>query len=162
MIIKNVNKKIVKKHFTIEHIQTVNTALRDITTIGFEMSENLTASERRKYGKVGEKNKLIVNLVKEYHETQPDLQSPDVDWEEFALDYKDRQIVDQMLSRIRNIENMLLNIKALRDHDNLTAALRDYKFAQYKNRFGNEPGYSTKIEKIKPLFSKTGKTKKME
>jgi hypothetical protein len=153
-------KNTEKKHFTNEHIQVVNAALRDITTIGIEISENLTTTERRKYSKVGEKNKLIVNMIKDYHETQPDLQSPDVDWEEFSLDYKDRQIVEQMLSRVRNIETMLMNIKVLRDHDNLTDALRDYRFAQYKNRFGNEPGYSTKIENIKPLFSKTGKTKK--
>lgn len=155
-------KNIEKKHFTNEHIQLVNAALREITLIGIELSENLTTAERRRYGKVGEKNKLIVNMVKDYHEKQPDLQSPDVDWDEFVLDYNDRQIVEQMLLRIRNIESMLVNIKAMRDHDNLTDALRDYRFAQYKNRFGNQPDYLTKIENIKPLFSKTGKIKKKE
>ena len=151
---------IKKEHFTNEHIQTVNAALRDITTIGIEMSENLTPTERRKYGKVGEKNKLIIDMVKDYHETLPNLHSPDVNWDEFILDYNDRQIVEQMLSRVRNIETMLMNIKVLRDHDNLNDALRDYRFAQYKNRFNNQPGYSTKIDNIKPLFPKTGKTKK--
>lgn len=149
-----------KNHFTDEQIQSVDAALNEIMTSVLGMTENLTSIERRNLGKVGEKNKLLINKIKDYHDTQPNLQSPDVDWEEFEKDYKDRATASGMLAKIRSLEILLMNIKILRDHDNYADALRDYKFAQYKSRFGNQAGYQFKIEDIKPLFSKTGKTKK--
>lgn len=149
-----------KNHFTDEQILVVDDAFTTIMSTVLGMTENLTSIERRNLGKVGEKNKLIINKVKDYHDTQPNLQSPDVDWEEFEKDYADRRIAEGMLSKIRSLENLVMNIKILRDHDNYADALRDYKFAQYKSRFGNQSGYQFKIEDIQPLFPKTGKTKK--
>ena len=41
---------------------------------------NLTAEERQQYGSVNEQNKLIINKVKDFRDSQPALSSPDVDW----------------------------------------------------------------------------------
>lgn len=149
-----------KNHFTAAEITTINQSLNQIQSILNRMAVNLTPAERRKYATVGEQNKLLVNKVKDYHENQPQLQSPEIDWAEFEKDYTDRTEASGMLARVREMENLLLSIKILRDFDNYTDALRDYKYAQYKNNFADQMGYAAKIDALKAFFPKTGKTKK--
>jgi hypothetical protein len=149
-----------KIHFSKQQIQDINKALTALTDTLAGMSVNLTAAEHQKYGRVKEKNKLLIDKVKNYHDSQPRLQSPEVDWKEFDLDYENRLQASQMLSKIKAIENQLINIKILGDYDNYTDALRDYQYAKYKNRFANESGYSKKIEDMIVFFPRTGITKK--
>ena len=92
-----------KIHFTEEQIQSINEALTLINTTLLGLSENLTSAERSKYGKVGQKNILLINKARDYHQSQPGLQSPEVDWNEFELDYKDRSQAAQMLSQTKSI-----------------------------------------------------------
>lgn len=149
-----------KIHFSKQQIQDINQALTALTDSLAGMSVNLTAAEHQKYGRVKEKNKLLIDKVKNYHDNQPRLQSPEVDWKEFDLDYENRLQTSQMLLKIKAIENQLINIKILGDYDNYTDALRDYQYAKYKNRFANESGYSKKIEDMVVFFPRTGITKK--
>lgn len=149
-----------KTHFTAAEITTINQSLEQIRMVLNRMAVNLTAAERRQFSKIGEQNKLLVNKVKDYHESQPQLQSPEIDWAEFEKDYTDRTEASGMLAKMRELENLLLGIKILRDFDNYTDALRDYKYAQYKNNFANQIGYTNKIAALKVFFPKTGKTKK--
>lgn len=148
-----------KTHFSEAEIQSIHQNLDQLLDTLSSMSVNLTAEERRKYAKVGEQNKLLINKVKDYHEGQSQLQSPEVDWDEFKKDYNDRAQASAMLMKIRALETQLLNIKILRDFDNYTDSLRDYQYAKYKNRFADQIGYSRKIDELKVFFPKTGKTK---
>ena len=109
---------------------------------------------------MGEQKKLLLNKVKQFNDFDPDLSSPDVNWTEFEADYATRTYVGMKYLQLKSAMQMLLNIKILHDHDNLVDALRDYQYASYKNNFGNQPGYSTKIDELKVFFPKTGKTKK--
>ena len=149
-----------KNHFTTQQKQDITSALAQIKSAMSALMVNLTPHERSKYGKVGEQGKLLINSVNDFHQNQPQLQSPDVDWAEFEKDYQDRQFASGILSQLQTIETEMLSIKILRDYDNRNDALLDYKYAQYKNRFANQIGYSTKVEKLKQFFPKTGKTKK--
>lgn len=149
-----------KSHFTPAEITALTQSLQQLRTIISRMTVNLTPAERRQYAKVGEQNKLLVNKVREYHQNQPQLQSPEIDWDEFEKDYTDRSVAGMLLSQVRELEQEVLNIKILRDFDNYTDALRDYKYAKYKNSFANQYGYAAKIESLKVFFPKTGKTKK--
>jgi methyl coenzyme M reductase subunit C-like uncharacterized protein (methanogenesis marker protein 7) len=149
-----------KIHFSDQQIQDINQALALLTEALSGMSVNLNTTERRKYGRIKEQNKLLIDKVKNYHESQPRLRSPEVDWNEFDLDYKNRWQASQMLLKIQSIETQLTNIKILGDYDNYTDALRDYQYAKYKNRFANENGYSKKIEDLIGFFPRTGITKK--
>ncbi|MGH2665500.1 hypothetical protein [Flavobacterium sp.] len=149
-----------KIHFSETEIQNIHQHLDALLTALSTVSVNLSAEERRRYAKVGEQNKLLINKVRDYQEGQPRLQSPEVDWEEFKKDYNDRAQASSMILKIKSLENMLLNIKILRDFDNYSDALRDYQYAKYKNRFADETGFSGKIEELKVFFPKTGKTKK--
>jgi len=149
-----------KVHFTNPQIQDINESLDTAFQILSDMAINLDSVERRKYAKVGEQNKLLINKVKQFHESQPGLRSPEIDWVEFEKDYHDRTQASQMLAKIRSIETLLMNVKIAGDYDNYTDALKDYKYAKYKNSFANQTGYSGKIEALKGFFPKTGKTKK--
>lgn len=146
-------------HFSPEQIQVASDALDTAYEALAGLSVNLNADERRKYGKVAEKNKLIIEKARDYRQTKPDMASPEVDWEEFERDYQDRRTTVNLLQKISQLEILLTNIKILRDYDNYTAALRDYQYSKYKNRFENQTGYQAKIEQMKVLFPKTGKFK---
>ncbi len=149
-----------KVHFSEKQIQDINQALAVLTAALEDMSVNLTPAEHQKYGRVKEQNKLLIDKVKNYHDNQPQLRSPEVDWKEFHLDYNDRFQASQMLSKIKAIESQLINIKILGDYDNYTDALRDYQYAKYKNKFASQHGYARKIEDLIGFFPRTGKTKK--
>ena len=113
---------------------------------------NLSAEDRKKYGSINEQNKLIVNKVKDYRASHPNLSSPDVNWIEFQADYDDRESIVQWIQRIVNIEGGLDNIKILADNDNFKAALRDYEYSKYKATT-NAFGYEEKCSEIKQFFS---------
>jgi hypothetical protein len=151
---------LAKIHFSEEENLTIHQGLDQILETLTGLTINLTAAERRKYGKVGEQNKLLINKVRAFHQNDARLESPEIDWAEFERDYQDRVHASMMLAKIKSVEQLLLNIKILRDYDNYTDALRDYQYAKYKNRFADQIGYSSKIDALKVFFPKTGKTKK--
>lgn len=149
-----------KKHFTDSDFEHIHTQLDELLTTLGSYTVFLNADNRRKFAKVREQNKLLINKVKDFHESMPRLQSPDVDWEEFQKDYRNRTQASGMLHKIKSLEEMVYDIKILHDYDNYTAALRDYQYAKYMTRFADDSGYALKIEEMKGFFPKTGKTKK--
>ncbi len=148
-----------EKHFSETDLQSIHNHLDQLLSALLTYSVNLDATERRRFGKVGEQNKLLINKVKDLHESQPQLQSPEINWEEFKKDYSDRVQAESMLYKVKSLEEQLLSIKILHDYDNYSDALRDYQYAKYMNRFANQIGFSNKIEELKVFFPKTGKTK---
>jgi hypothetical protein len=151
-----------KKHFTEEQKTAINTALTHLFELTNELAINLTPKERSRYGKVGEKGKLLIDKIRSLKESQPELTSPEIDWDEFEKDYQDRQFSSSVLSKIESLQMRMLSIKILHDYDNNKDALLDYQHAKHKNRFSNQTGYANKIESLKNFFPKTGKTKKKE
>ena len=75
-----------KLHLTAAQITTIDTALASILGVLQTVSPNFDETDRLKYGSVNELNKLLVNKAKDFHQNQPALQSPDVDWVEFDAD----------------------------------------------------------------------------
>lgn len=149
-----------KTHFTTLQKDGIKTALAQIFNLTDDLAVNLTSKERSQYGKVGEKGKLLIDKIRSFQETQPNLKSPEIDWNEFENDYQDRLFASAVLAQLDSLRERLLSIKILHDYDNKKDALLDYQYAKYKNRFGSQYGYSTKIEQLKDFFPKTGKTKK--
>ncbi len=148
-----------KIHFTHEQINSIHDSLNAVWDTITAMAVNLSPEERNRLGKVADKKGLLIDKVKDYKESSPRLLSPEVDWEEFDKDYNDRYQIRSILSKMQTVERVLHDIKILRDFDNYTDSLLDYKYAQYKNRFADEAGYENKIEEIKQFFPKTGKKK---
>ena len=96
MGINNLNNR----HLTDEQVKTMNDALTSLEKAVEGVNINLTPEDRNRYGRVNEQNKLFINKVHDFAQTQPDLKSPDVDWEEFAKDYKSRNLDESASNRL--------------------------------------------------------------
>ena len=153
MAISNLNNVHLKE----EDVTTALNALTDLETALETIKINLSAEDRQKYGSINEQNKLLVNKVRDYNNNEKTLSSPDVNWEEFALDYTSRQNYEGIIARLESLTNSLKNAKILHDYDNYQAALVDYDFTSYKAGTAS-PGFETKRTELKQFFTRTSKT----
>ncbi|WP_306623222.1 hypothetical protein [Chryseobacterium ginsenosidimutans] len=127
-------------------ISALENALAEITT-------NLSAEERKRYGSINEQNKLFVNKVYDYSQSQPNLKSPEVDWDEFNRDYSSRNSMEGMISRLESLITRMNNAKTLHDYDNYQSALVEYSFSTYKAGT-SAPGFENKYKDLKQFFLK--------
>lgn len=145
------------KHLTAAQKVTIDAALQSILTELQIVAPNYTEKERQKYGSVNEQNKLLVNKGHDFHITQPTLQSPDVDWVEFDLDYSDRAFSDTRLGTLANITRLMSDFKIAHDYDNYQDVLQDYSYSQYKQ--GTQSlGYAEKVKELSQFFPHSAKT----
>lgn len=148
-------KNLGVKHITAAQITDFDTALDTLISIATSITQSLTDEERSRYGSVQERNKLFINGVYDYAQNQPDLKSPDVDWNEFEDDYKDRKFADTRADRIENLLRMLTDFKIVHDYDNYQNALTDYDYTKYKSNT-DVAGFSEKYNYLKQFFANTG------
>lgn len=142
------------RHFSDTEKADITAAVQALQTLLTPKLATLTPEERQQYGSVNEQNKLIINKVKDYRDTQPNLSSPDVDWDEFGNDYQSRSFLQSVSEQISEWVRGLENAKILHDWDNYQASLVDYQYTQYRNDAGS-PGFHTKATEIKQFFSRT-------
>ena len=140
------------RHFSVSEKTAVNAALASIELAISTKLANLSATERQQYGSVNEQNKLIINKVKNFNDTQPALSSPDIDWAEFNSDFDAREFLQTAIQRLQSLIDGLGNAKILHDYDNYQAALTDYDFAKYKAST-NAVGFQTKVAEMAQFFS---------
>lgn len=84
-------------HYTAAEKTAVTTALTSIESSLTAKFKNLSPEERTKYDSVNEQNKLLINKVKDYRNSQPAMSSPDVDWIEFQNDCDSREFLQTPL-----------------------------------------------------------------
>ena len=143
------------RHFTESEEADITSALQTLQTLLSGKLATLTPEERQQYGSINEQNKLIVNKVKDYRNSQPALSSPEVDWEEFGKDYNSRSFLQTISEQLTELTRGLDNAKILHDWDNYQASLIDYQYTGYRNDSGS-PGFHTKYEEIKQFFPRSG------
>jgi len=129
----------------------IDNAITVIESTFLTVAPNLSAEERLKFGSVNETNKLFVNKVREYYQTEPSLASPDVDWVEYEADFQDRAFAATREKRINIILRLITDFKIAHDFDNYQAGLDDYKYSQYKEST-KTAGYSEKVNDLKQFF----------
>ena len=145
------------RHFSAAEKTAVNTALASIELAVSTKLANLSPSERQQYGSVNEQNKLIINKVKTFNDTQPALSSPDVDWAEFNSDFDTREFLQTAVIRLQSLIDGLGNAKILHDYDNYQASLTDYDFAKYKAST-SAVGFQTKVSELAQFFTGGART----
>ena len=150
MAITNLNNT----HLTAAQLTDAQDALTQLETALQVINVNLSAEDRQKYGSINEQNKLFVNKVYDFNESQPTLSSPDVDWEEFNRDFISRTNLEAIITRLDSLSTKLKNAKILHDYDNYQAALTDYAYTNYKAGTAS-PGFETKMNETKQFFGKT-------
>ena len=150
MAITNLNNT----HLTAAQLTDAQDALTQLETALQVINVNLSAEDRQKYGSINEQNKLFVNKIYDFNESQPALSSPDVDWEEFNRDFISRTNLEAIIARLDSLSTKLKNAKILHDYDNYQAALTDYAYTNYKAGTAS-PGFETKMNETKQFFGKT-------
>ena len=140
------------RHFSATEKTAINTVLANLELAFADKLANLSAAERQQYGSVNEQNKLIINKVKSFHDAQPTLSSPDIDWAEFNNDFDSREYLQSAIQRLQSLIDGLGNAKILHDYDNYQASLTDYDFTKYKAST-NAVGFQTKVAELSQFFS---------
>ena len=143
------------RHFTAAEKTAITTALQSLQTALTPKLATLSPEERQQYGSVNEQNKLIINKTKDYHDAQPQLQSPEVDWVEFDEDHSSRSYLQNLVETFTEMGRGLENAKILHDWDNYQASLIDYQYTNYRNDSGS-PGFHTKALELKQFFNRSG------
>ncbi len=146
---------IITSHITDEQTADFDNALSVLQAIASALTQNLTPEERKRFGSINEQNKLLANKVHDYHTTNPELQSPDVDWDEFERDFKTRHILETRALRMTSILKMVIDAKILHDYDNYQNSLTDYFYTKYKNSTTGGGSWSVKKDELRQLFPKS-------
>ncbi len=140
------------RHFSATEKTAINTVLANLELALADKLANLSAAERQQFGSVNEQNKLIINKVKSFHDAQPTLSSPDIDWVEFNSDHDSREYLQAAIQRLQSLIDGLVNAKILHDYDNYQDSLTDYDFSKYKAST-NAVGFQTKVAELSQFFS---------
>lgn len=143
-------------HLSDEQIQAINTALANLETAMKPLNINFTPEERKRLGRVNEQNKLFINKVEHFAKTQPELRSPDVNWEEFDKDYKSRAFLESVQNRLDALSIRANNSRISHDFDNYQDGLEDYAYTSFRAR-SKQVGYEQKYKEMKQFFSKNKK-----
>ena len=142
-----------KTHFTATEEQAILLALNQLEQAFDGKTVDLSPEDRQKYSSIGEQNKLFVNKVADYHDSQPQHSAPEVDWSEFEADYASRKFLENIVLRITSLNRQLESTKMLYDYDNYQDALTDYAYTKYRAD-RNIVGAADKETELKQFFAR--------
>ncbi len=128
-------------------VTQLETALAVITVV-------LSSNDRQRYGRINEQNKLFVNKVFDLHKNQSNLQTSQIEWDEFDRDYSSRLLMEDIITRLEAIMTKLKSAKILHDYDNYQAALVDYAYTNFMAGSGGE-SYENKLRILKQFFQRS-------
>lgn len=143
-------------HMTQAQKDAVNGLIQNVGLALQPFMRNLTPEENVRVGSIKEQEKLFVNKVLDYHQSMPELDSPDVDWAEFEADHETRRFYELTALRLITLANMLTETRRLHDYDNYQNGLIDYDHAKYKDRLQQGSGYDIKVAELGQFFTGGG------
>ena len=143
-------------HLTEAQVTAAQNALTELENALAIITVQLTPEDRQKYGSINEQNKLLVNKVKDFRQSNPNLSVSDVDWDEFDKDFASRNVFESLINRLNALVIKLQGAKILHDYDNYQAALDDYAYTTYRAATGAD-GYENKYNELKQFFGRTTK-----
>ena len=111
--------------------QAILAAIEQLKTLLLPLLFQLSPDERQRYGAVNEQNKLFLNKVAEFKETQPNLSAPQIDWTKYSADYNDRDFFSDLIMLMQSLIYDVQSTKIAHDHDNANAARIDYAYAEF-------------------------------
>lgn len=150
MVFENLNGN----HLSPQQKTDVRAAFDQFSGLLAPFMVRLSPEERQQYGSINEQNKLLVNRIKNYHDSDPALSSPQVEWTEFHRDYETRVFLETILDLMDKMRIGLTNAKILHDSDNYKASLKDYEYTKYMHKAGIA-GYEKKMREIAQFFPRS-------
>lgn len=136
---------------TDDEVASINTAIESINTVLKGKVINLTPDERRQYGSIADRNKILVDKCKAYMEQAPETIPSVINKAEFDKDYLARQQMELPLRQLLRVIEKLQDTKTLLDHDNYGAATAYYRYIKYLS-VQNEPGTTTIYTDLKQHY----------
>lgn len=152
----SITDKLVKDH--LKEIEEHLTALEQLVNPNTPV---ITNEDRHLYGRGGgNANKLLVADVSQLSQTQPQLNSPLIDWAEFSNDNIAGSTIGGWVSRITAVAYKLESAKMMHEYDNYNDAIDQYAHLQYLSR-NNVQGANEAYNKLRAHFkkAKAGKEK---
>lgn len=142
---------LISVSFTDEELTKISTAIEQINTILKGKAINLTPEDRRQYGSIADRNKLLVDKAKFYMEKAPTTVPKTIDKAEFDRDYAARGQVETPLRELTMVAEKLRDTKTLLDYDNLQVAQAYYRYVKFLAD-QNEPGTTTIYQDLKQHY----------
>lgn len=146
--------------FTDAELATIRTSYEAIKVVLTPKFINLEPEDRTRYGSINEKNKLVVNKVKDFRDNMPGLSNPDINWVNFSKNATTRKNYMLVLDMLGEINELCNDPRILVDYVLYGEALRDYKFTKYKaeDDGSGAAGFEQKHDELKQFFSATSTT----
>lgn len=148
---------LISLSFTAEELTQIQSAIESINQVLQDKVVNLTPDERQQYGRIADRNKILVDKCKDYMDQVPDTIPRTVDKTEFDADYTARKQVEMPLRDLTRVTEKLRDTKTLLDHDNYQAAIAYYRYIKYLAN-ENEPGTTSIYQDLKQHFKSVGNT----
>ena len=141
--------------FSEGEINDLNLAINKINEVLQNKVINLSPEERKQYGSIADRNKILVDKCKHYMEQDVETLPRTIDKAEFDADYKARIELEVPLRSLARVVEKLRDTKTLLDHDNFHAAIAYYRYVKYLST-QNEPGTTSIYQDLKKHYQSTG------
>ena len=140
--------------FTDAELATVRAGYNAMKAVLVSKFINLEPADRKRLGSVNEKNKLIINKVKDYRDNMPGLSNPEINWVNFAKNANTRKNYMLVIDMLDEIHELCNDPRTLVDYVLYGDAARDYKFTKYKaeDDGAGSAGFEKKYENLKQFF----------
>lgn len=153
---------VISVEFSSEELKKISDALASIEEVMRSKTINLTPEERRQYGSIADRNKVLVDKCKTYMEQYASSLPPTLDKAEFDRDYKARTDIDPIVKRLSVVQTMFSDMKTLLDFDNYNASVSYYRFVKFLAS-QNSAGMSAVYADLKGHYQhRSGKTSEKE
>ncbi len=146
---------IISVSFSDEDIEKMNSAIALLNEALEGKAVNLTPEERRQYGSIADRNKILVDKAKFYMEKAPQTMPRTIDKAEFDRDYAARTLLEAPLRELTIVTEKLRDTKTLLDFDNLQSTLAYYRYVKYLAS-ENEPGTTSIYQDMKQHYQRGG------
>jgi len=142
--------------FTDAEAQQLDAAFNTIKTLLSPKFINLEPADRKKYGSIKEKKKMLIDKVKEYHENMPHLSNEDVDWDNFNRCYTTRKNYVFAANKLKELEELCNDPRTLVDYVLYGYAMQDYKWTRYKatDKADGTGGYEGKFNELREIYAR--------
>ncbi len=138
---------------TEDEVQAINEAIASINNVLRDKVVNLSPEERRQYGSIADRNKILVDKCKDYMDKNPETIPNILDKAEFDRDYQTRKQMELPVRSLKRIIEKLEDTKTLLDHDNYQASIAYYRYIKFLS-MQNEPGTTTIYKDLKEHYRK--------
>ncbi|PKQ62713.1 hypothetical protein BZG02_10900 [Labilibaculum filiforme] len=125
------NNDLIQVTFNPEELTENNAHLDALLASANKNAPGLTPEQRSTYGSINETNKLLVNKARAIMHENPKYVPNFVGLDEFERDFRAREVIEDMLRKVAQIQQKLNDTKILLDNDNYQDVMAYYRAIRY-------------------------------